>query len=81
MSPVAKAADKSEATAETLGYEQARDELVEVVRRLEAGGVGLEESLTLWERGEALATICEQWLAGARARLEAVREAGEAQSD
>jgi exodeoxyribonuclease VII small subunit len=66
---------------ETLGYEQARDELVEVVRRLEAGGVGLEESLTLWERGEALATICEQWLAGARARLDAVRQAAEAQSD
>jgi exodeoxyribonuclease VII small subunit len=67
---------------ETLGYEQARDELVEVVRRLEAGGVGLEESLVLWERGEALAAICEQWLAGARARLDAVREqAGEAQSD
>ena len=89
MSPVAKAtdqatdqaADNSEASAETLGYEQARDELVEVVRRLEAGGVGLEESLTLWERGEALATICEQWLAGARARLEAVRQAGETQSD
>lgn len=67
---------------ETLGYEQARDELVEVVRRLEAGGVGLEESLVLWERGEALAAICEQWLAGARARLDAVRQqADEAQSD
>jgi exodeoxyribonuclease VII small subunit len=58
---------------ETVGYEQARDELIEVVRRLEAGGVGLEESLVLWERGEALAAICEQWLAGARARLDAVR--------
>jgi exodeoxyribonuclease VII small subunit len=66
---------------ETLGYEQARDELVEVVRRLEAGGVGLEESLTLWERGEALATICEQWLAGARARLDAVRQADKAQAE
>jgi exodeoxyribonuclease VII small subunit len=66
---------------ETLGYEQARDELVEVVRRLEAGGVGLEESLVLWERGEALAAICEQWLAGARARLDAVRQQAEAQSD
>ena len=51
-------------TDETIGYEQARDELVEVVRRLETGGVGLEESLALWERGEALAAICEQWLAG-----------------
>ncbi|MDX6203568.1 MAG: exodeoxyribonuclease small subunit [Frankiales bacterium] len=67
---------------QTLGYEQARDELVEVVRRLEAGGVGLEESLVLWERGEALAAICEQWLAGARARLDAVRQqAGQTQSD
>lgn len=54
-----------------LGYEEARDQLVEVVRRLEAGGVTLEESLVLWERGEALAARCEQWLAGARARVEA----------
>jgi exodeoxyribonuclease VII small subunit len=54
-----------------LGYEEARDQLVEVVRRLEAGGVTLEESLALWERGEALAARCEQWLAGARARVEA----------
>jgi len=52
-------------------YEQAREELVEVVRRLETGGVTLEESLTLWERGEALAAICQQWLDGARARLDA----------
>lgn len=58
---------------EALSYEAARDELIEVVRRLEAGGVGLEESLVLWERGEALAAICEQWLAGARERLDAVR--------
>lgn len=56
-----------------LGYEAARDELAEVVRRLEAGGTTLEESLTLWERGEALATTCQQWLDGARARLDAVR--------
>jgi exodeoxyribonuclease VII small subunit len=52
-------------------YEQARDELTELVRRLEAGGLSLEESLELWERGEALATICEEWLEGARARLAA----------
>ena len=52
-------------------YEQARDELMEVVRRLEAGGVTLEESLALWERGEELARICQEWLDGARARLEA----------
>jgi exodeoxyribonuclease VII small subunit len=53
-------------------YEEARDELVEVVRRLEAGGTTLEESLALWERGEQLATICQEWLDGARARLDAV---------
>ncbi len=53
-------------------YEEAREELVEVVRRLEAGGTTLEESLALWERGERLATICQEWLDGARARLDAV---------
>ncbi len=53
-----------------LGYEQARDELTEVVRQLEAGGLSLEESLSLWERGEALATVCERHLAGARERVE-----------
>ena len=53
-------------------YEQAREELVETVRRLEAGGTTLEESLALWERGEALATVCERWLDGARERLDAV---------
>lgn len=57
---------------ETLTYEQARDELVAVVAALESGGVALEESLALWERGEALAARCQQWLDGARARLEAV---------
>ena len=57
-----------------LGYEQARDELVEVVRRLEAGGEPLEASLALWERGEALAARCQEWLDGARARLDAARE-------
>lgn len=64
---------------EALGYEQARDELVEVVRRLEAGGASLEESLRLWERGEALADRCEQWLAGARARLDAALASEKAQ--
>lgn len=54
-----------------LGYEQARDELIEVVRRLEAGGTTLEESLALWERGEELAKVCRRWLDGARARLDA----------
>jgi len=56
-------------------YEAAREELIEVVRKLEAGGVSLEESLTLWERGEHLATVCQQWLDGARQRLDAVRGA------
>lgn len=50
-------------------YEQARDELVELVKRLEAGGLTLEQSLQLWERGERLAAVCEEWLEGARARL------------
>ncbi len=54
-----------------LSYEQAREELVEVVRRLEGGGTDLEESLALWERGEKLAKICQAWLDGARKRLDA----------
>ncbi|GHG79857.1 exodeoxyribonuclease VII small subunit [Streptomyces griseocarneus] len=59
------------ATGDALGYEQARDELIDVVRRLEAGGTTLEESLALWERGEELARVCRRWLDGARARLDA----------
>lgn len=59
------------APAAEMPYEQARDELIEVVRRLESGGLTLEESLKLWERGEHLAAICLQWLEGARARLAA----------
>lgn len=69
------------AVAEALGYEQARDELIEVVRRLEAGGTSLEESLALWERGEELAKVCRRRLDGARARLDAAlaeEERGEA---
>ncbi|MEU2338244.1 exodeoxyribonuclease VII small subunit [Streptomyces sp. NPDC006654] len=58
-------------TEEALSYEQARDELIDVVRRLEAGGTSLEESLALWERGEELAKVCRRWLEGARARLDA----------
>jgi exodeoxyribonuclease VII small subunit len=57
--------------ADELSYEQARDELLSVVQRLEAGGVPLEESIALWERGEELARICQRWLDGARTRLEA----------
>lgn len=58
-----------------LTYESAREELVETVRRLEAGGTSLEESLALWERGEALAKRCQEWLEGARKRLDAAVEA------
>ncbi len=54
-----------------MSYEQARDELIDVVRKLEAGGTTLEESLALWERGEHLAAVCQRWLDGARARLQA----------
>ena len=57
-------------TAE-LGYEPARDQLIEVVRELEAGGLSLEQSLALWEKGERLANICERHLEGARERVEA----------
>jgi exodeoxyribonuclease VII small subunit len=55
---------------EKLSYELAREELVEVVRRLEAGGTTLEESLALWERGEQLARLCQEWLDGARKRFD-----------
>ncbi|MCW2797497.1 exodeoxyribonuclease VII small subunit [Nocardioides sp.] len=51
-------------------YEAAREELVDVVRRLEAGGTTLEESLALWERGEHLAKVCQDWLDGARKRFD-----------
>nr|WP_221209250.1 exodeoxyribonuclease VII small subunit [Nocardioides albus] len=54
-----------------LSYEQAREELIDVVRRLEAGGITLEESLALWERGEKLATLCQEWLDGARKKIDA----------
>ena len=57
---------------DSLSYEQARDELASVVKRLEAGGLSLEQSLELWERGEKLADVCQRWLDGARARLDAV---------
>ncbi len=60
-------------TPQTPTFEQARDELADVVRRLEAGGTTLEESLALWERGEELATICQSWLDAARTRLDAAR--------
>ncbi len=70
---------EAKATAENLdalSYEEAREQLMGVVGRLEAGGASLEESLALWERGEALAKRCEQWLEGARRRLAAARNNG-----
>lgn len=56
---------------ENLSYEEARDALVETVKLLELGQMSLDESLALWERGEALAHRCEEHLAGARAKVEA----------
>ena len=61
--------------SETPSYEEARDELIAVVQKLEAGGASLQESIELWERGEELAAICQRWLDGARARLDAVMNA------
>ncbi len=58
-----------------LSYEQAREQLMGVVNQLEAGSSSLEDSLALWERGEALAKRCEEWLEGAKARLDAARAA------
>jgi exodeoxyribonuclease VII small subunit len=66
-----------------LSYEQARDKLTTVVKRLESGGLTLEQSIELWERGEELAAICAEWLDGARARLAAAiaRQRDSAESD
>jgi exodeoxyribonuclease VII small subunit len=60
-------------THEAMPYEAARDELLDVVRQLETGGLPLEQSLALWERGEQLAVSCQAWLDGARERLAARR--------
>jgi exodeoxyribonuclease VII small subunit len=66
---------------QTLSYEQARDKLAAVVKRLEAGGLTLEQSLELWERGERLAAVCGEWLDGARARLAAAMARRDDQRD
>ena len=62
-----------------IGYEQARQQLQEVVTKLESGGVPLAESMQLWERGEQLAAICQQWLDGAKAKVEAARQSARPQ--
>lgn len=66
---------------EQMTYEQAREELIAVVTKLETGGAPLEESLALWQRGEALADHCERWLDGASTRLEEVRKSLEGSSE
>jgi exodeoxyribonuclease VII small subunit len=72
-----QSAPAEQSDVRSLTYEAARDELVRVVGELEQGSATLERSLTLWERGEALAARCEEWLVGARARLDAARAASE----
>ena len=72
-----KQPDQPAAPGAELSYEAAREELVETVRRLEAGGTTLEESLALWERGEKLAATCQQWLDGVRKRLDETLEPDE----
>lgn len=62
----------------TISYEQARDELQQVVSKLEGQTVSLEESMALWERGKELAKICEEWLSGARKKLDAAQSKREA---
>ena len=69
-------ATPNETPVSELSYEEARDELISVVNELEQGSATLEQSLAFWERGEALAQRCEEWLVGARARLDAARTAG-----
>ena len=75
MAESAKTSPASSVDSAGLSYEQARDELVRVVGELEQGSTTLEESLALWERGEALARRCEEWLLGAKERLDAARAA------
>jgi len=69
---VPKSGEEPATAAVPVTYEAARDELAAVVSRLESGGLTLEESLALWERGEALAATCQAWLDAARIRLDAV---------
>lgn len=79
--PAASSGGGSTAGVADLSYERARDELIRVVNELEQGSSTLEQSLALWERGEALARRCEEWLIGAKARLDAARSAAAPRSD
>jgi exodeoxyribonuclease VII small subunit len=69
------------ASEKKLSYEQAREELAEIVESLEDGSATLEESLKLWERGEELAKICQEWLDGAKAKIAASRSTQEAEAE
>ena len=69
------------AAEKKLSYEQARDELAEIVESLESGSATLEESLALWERGEALAKICQEWLDGAKAKIAGSKSSQEAEAE
>ena len=69
------------AAEKKLSYEQARDELAEIVESLESGSATLEESLALWERGETLAKICQEWLDGAKAKIAASKPTQEAEAE
>jgi exodeoxyribonuclease VII small subunit len=71
------AAKDSKTDPAKLSYEEARDELAKVVATLESGQATLEQSLALWERGEELAKICQQWLDGAKAKLAAAKPESE----
>jgi len=73
MADMTPPAERLSADVETLSFEQARDELVRVVAELEQGAPTLEQSLALWTRGEQLAARCEEWLLGAKRRLDEAR--------
>ncbi|HET6753215.1 MAG TPA: exodeoxyribonuclease VII small subunit [Jiangellaceae bacterium] len=72
--------DASVAATPEPTYEQARDELIQIVAQLEAGGTTLEQSLALWQRGEDLASLCERYLDAARARLDAATSSADGSS-
>jgi exodeoxyribonuclease VII small subunit len=69
------------ASEKKLSYEDARDELAEIVEALEDGSATLEESLKLWERGEELAKICQEWLDGAKKKIDAAKAATKSEKE